>query len=96
MSNNLRNTNAQNSHLSSLISVQQIQQRRSRSKNFEFNSYYDYYYDLFAYKIRIKRDDHYIEFLICVKVFISIHDIIKDKLEYIQRSLKMSGSSPKN
>lgn len=90
--NLLRDNNEQNSHLASLISLQNIQQRRPRQDE-DIASLHDCAY---GYRVRVKRNEKIEEVPVCAKAFASIHGVTKGKIEYIQKSLKSIGQSPKD
>ena len=90
--NLLRDNNEQNSHLASLISLQNIQQRRPRQDE-DIASLHDCGY---GYRVRVKRNEKIEEVPVCAKAFASIHGVTKSKIEYIQKSLKSIGQSPKD
>lgn len=82
----------QNSHLSGLISVQEVQTRRPRlaeaDASFREASYF--------YRVRFINDGIKIkEVQVCRQAFLSLH-VIGKKVEGIQRSLKATGKAPKD
>lgn len=91
---NLLNYNEQNSYLTGLINIVPVQQRRPRNdKNIaRFND------ASYRYKIRVNQGSTNIseDFDVCYKAFLSLHGIGKKRLETIQKSLKMTGASPRD
>lgn len=90
--NSMTSNDEQNSYLSGLISIIQIKRRRSRKPE-ECASYHDSGY---SYRLRIKRNDQVEEIPVCFKAFCSIHGITRGKVEFLQKSLKNEGKSPKD
>lgn len=83
----------QNAFLTRLVSIVPVSRRRSRNPDKEEAQVHD---ASFAYKVRVVRDNLTVEVTVCYKAFLSMFSIGKKKLEYIQRSLKHSGISPRD
>lgn len=90
--NLLGSNNEQNSYLTSLMTVNNIQQRRPRQYE-ENASLHDCSY---GYRVRVKRNNELMEIPVCAKAFASIHGVTKGKIEYIQKALKSTGQSPQD
>ncbi|CAH1101787.1 unnamed protein product [Psylliodes chrysocephalus] len=88
--NQLNSTTQQNVYLCGLISCKTIQQRRPR-KSEDTALLYDKSY---SYHVKINRDADILEIPVCYKAFLSIHGITKKKMEYLQKSLKATGTYP--
>lgn len=100
--NSLLSHDEQNSYLCSLISLINVQKRRSRAKNKNEAKLHDSSY---MYRVRIKsgEDDNddsirqnITEIQVCVKFFLAVHGITASKLQHLQKSLKMTGFAPKD
>jgi hypothetical protein len=90
--NLLCNNNEQNSHLTSLITVNNIRQRRPRQDE-DRAALHDASY---RYRVRVKRNEKMVEVPVCAKAFASIYGVTRDKIEYIQKPLKSTGQSPQD
>lgn len=97
--NSLLSHNEQNAYLCSLISLVNIQRRRSRAKDQHNAMFHD---SVYMYRVRIKSDMRqnaealYEEVQVCAKFFLAVHGITGSKLQYLQKQLKMSGTAPKD
>jgi hypothetical protein len=90
--NLLCNNNEQNSHLTSLITVNNIRPRRPRQDE-DRAALHDASY---RYRVRVKRNEKMVEVPVCAKAFASIYGVTRGKIEYIQKSLKSTGQSPQD
>lgn len=91
--NSLATHNEQNSYLTSLITLNQIQQRRSR-KDEEEAKLHDASY---CYSVTIKQEyGNYKEVQVCANFFRAVHGITPGKLQYLQTALKTTGVAPKD
>jgi hypothetical protein len=86
--NLLCNNNEQNSHLTSLITVNNIRQRKPR-KDEDRAAFHDASY---RYRVRVKRNEKMVEVPVC-----PIYGVTRGKIEYIvQKSLKSTGQPPQD
>lgn len=91
--NELDSHDYQNSYLCGLITVVPVQQRRSRKNNNGETQFHDAAY---SYRVRIQFDGSVQDFPVCAKAFMALHGIGRGKLEFLQKSLKLIGVSPKD
>lgn len=100
--NALPSHNEQNAYLCSLISLVNVQKRRSRAKDKHEAKFHDSSY---MYRVRIVRQDcteskqneaNFEEIQVCAKFFLAVHGITGSKLQYLQSALKMTGTYPKD
>jgi hypothetical protein len=86
--NLLCNNNEQNRHLTSLITVNNIRQRKPRQDE-DRAALHDASY---RYRVRVKRNEKMVEVPVC-----PIYGVTRGKIEYIvQKSLKSTGQSPQD
>lgn len=90
--NLMSSVDEQNSHLSGLISVQEVQTRRPRLAEADAS----FWEASYSCRVRFIDDDIKIkEVQVCRQAFLALHGIGKKKVEGIQRSLKATGKAPK-
>jgi hypothetical protein len=86
--NLLCNNNEQNRHLTSLITVNNIRQRKPRQDE-DRAALHDASY---RYRVRVKRNEKMVEVPVC-----PIYGVTRGKIEYIvQKSLKSTGQPPQD
>lgn len=93
--NSLPSNNEQNSYLCSLITVNVVQQRRSRKDEDEAKFHEASYF----YSVRIKSEEDnnsFKEVQVCAVFFKAVHGITQGKLQYLQAALKATGVAPKD
>lgn len=81
-----------NSYLSGLITIMPIQRRRPRKNQLEA-SHRD---ATFSYRVRYIVDSKPVEINVCKAAFMSLHGIGRGKVDFILKSLKLSGDPPKD
>lgn len=90
--NELPTYDEQNSYLAGLISLVPVQRRRPRKPENEVGKFNESSY---YYRVRVPQENEAsIDVQLCYKAFLSIHGITGRRVQSIQRSLKMCGSSP--
>lgn len=90
--NSLSSYNEQNSYLAGLITVVPIKRRRPRKPADEINRFNQSSY---KYRVRVSYQERGIcDVQICFKAFLSIHGVTGRRIQTIQNSLKMTGTSP--
>lgn len=86
-------------YLCSLISLINVQRRRSRAKDIHEAKFHD---SVYMYRVRIKPNRekggtaNYEEVQVCAKFFLTVHGITGSKLQHLQKELKMTGMAPKD
>jgi hypothetical protein len=83
--------NKQMEHLTGLISVLPIKQRRPRMNEEESISLKQFSYE---YKVRVFTDGKINEVTVCQKAFISLHGITNQTINTIKKSLNTTGKAP--
>ena len=89
--NALNTKDEQHSHLSSLISVENIKRRRNRLPEYDakFNEY------SYKYHVSVVRDEKLVKVPVCAQAFHAIFGITRAITERIKRSLTTTGKLPK-
>lgn len=90
--NSFQSVSEQNSHLCGLINIVPVAQRRPRKPE-EEASLRDC---AVGYKVRCTMDNTITERTICRQEFIALHGITKSNVEYLVKSLKCTGVSPRD
>ncbi|CAG4917086.1 unnamed protein product [Colias eurytheme] len=94
---NIPSKNLQDAHLSGLITVEAVKQRRSRKatnmqSGNEFNvTNHD---AAFYYKVRTKKDETFVDQVVCAKAFYSLHGIGRNRVRRLQKFLTESTVAP--
>lgn len=83
--------NEQNSYLAGLIFLLPVQRRRARNEATAMLHDASY-----SFRVRTASENGTVDTPVCFKAFLSIHGIGRKRLENIQKSLKTSGSAPKD
>lgn len=91
--NLLKSVDEQNIHLCGMITVQPVQQRRSRVADKNIAKFHEGSY---SYRVRFTNEGQTCEVPVCQKAFLALHGIKSKKLEVLQRSLKFSGAPPQD
>lgn len=87
--NSMSSYNEQNSHLSGLISIHDVQKRRPRPES-DRPTPNDCSY---SYKVRVKREEKVTEIPICHKAFLSLHGITNRRTITLKSSLVIHGKA---
>lgn len=72
--------NEQNAYLAGLVIINTTSQRGRRQPE-EYTKFHDYSY---SYCVQVDREHSIVEIPVCVKVFMSLHRILKKKVQVIQ------------
>lgn len=88
--NELSSYNEQSLHLSGLISVYQIKNRRSRKGEDDAK----FHENAYSYKVRIVVEYIVKEVPVCYKAFLSLHGISAKRVKNVQKALKNSAKAP--
>ncbi|KAG5883597.1 hypothetical protein JTB14_025171 [Gonioctena quinquepunctata] len=87
--NELSSYNEQSLHLTGLIAVHKVKNRRPR-KNEQDAKFYD---NVFTYKVRIYDNNEAKDIPVCYKAFLSLHGVSGKRIQNIQKHLKISGTA---
>lgn len=88
----LASNDEQNAYLVGLMTLVPVQRRRPRQAE-EDTKFHD---ASFAYTSRVKRCGVTKDINACFKAYQSIHGISRDKIEYLQKNLKTTGTAGKD
>lgn len=90
--NTLQSYDEQNVYLAGLITVCKVATRRPRKEENEA----EFHTASYKYTIRVKRNDTAVDIPICYKAMLALHGITSQRIQNIQKSLKATGTAPKD